>query len=261
MPSSIHTPPRAARWLAGAAVLAVAYGLLAWFDLVPGSWRLHGVVEPHAEQRARAVALHASERLREFAAADPAASEGAVVFVGASNIERLDLAQLFPGKPTVNRGIAGATAEELLSFLPQLALPAHPAGVVIQAGGNDWRGLGLPAEAIAPRVERLLNAIAERVRPAPVLLLGLVPERGASPELVRDRAAIDTALAAAVKLSHAGGNRVNFLRIARPPISSTDGTLAEEFSSDREHLNAAGARQLALWITHEGGATGRVLAP
>jgi lysophospholipase L1-like esterase len=199
--------------------------------------------------------------LREFAAADPAASEGAVVFVGASNIERLDVAQLFPGKPTVNRGIASATADELTAFVPELALPAHPAGVVIHAGANDWRGLGLPADSIAPRVERLLNALAERAHPAPILLLGLLPERGASPELVRDRAAIDEALSAVAARARAAGHRVTFLRLARPPISSADGTLAEEFSSDREHLNAAGAQQLARWIASEGGAAGRFLAP
>lgn len=261
MPAEQGTPSRVTRWLAGAGVLVAVCGVLAWFDVLPGGWRLHRVFEPAADQRARTVALHASARLREFAAADPAASEGAVVFVGASNIERLNLAELFPARRVVNRGIAGATAEELTAFVPQLALPAHPAGLVIHAGANDWRGLGLPADAIAPRVEKLLVTLAERTRPAPILLVGLLPERGASPELVRDRAEIDEALSAAVARARAAGSRVTFLRVARPPISSADGTLAEECSSDREHLNAAGAQQLARWIASEGGAVGRFLAP
>lgn len=261
MSAAPHTPPLASRWLAHAAVFGAVFGLLAWLELVPGSWRLHGFVEPHAARRERAAALHASERLHAFQTEDPAANEGAVVFVGASNIERLALAELFPGKHTLNRGIASATAEELTRFLTALALPVHPAGIVIHAGANDWRGLGLPPEEIAPRVERLLDGLAARAAAAPIVLLGLLPERGASPSFVQDRAAIDEALAAVAARARGNGHRVTFLRLARPPLSSADGSLVDEFSSDREHLNADGARQLARWITTEGGAVGRVLSP
>lgn len=256
-----QAPPLAARWLAYLGVAGALFGALAWIDAVPGGWTLRNRFETPLDRRARTAALHASERLHVFQTEDPAANEGAVVFVGASNIERLSLAELFPGKRTLNRGIAGATAEELARYLAALALPAHPAGIVIHAGANDWRALGLAPDAIAPRVERLVEGVAARAPAAPILLLGLLPERGAGPEFARDRAEIDEGLAAVAARARGNGHRAVFLKLARPPLSSTDGSLVEEFSSDREHLNADGARQLARWITTEGGAVGRFLAP
>lgn len=261
MPDELRTPPAVASWLAHAGLAAAVATVLAWHDVLPGGWSLRGFVEPHSARRARAIAVHASERLAAFRAEDRAANEGKVVFLGASNIERLQLAELFPGKPTLNRGIAGATAEELTGLLPRLALPEHAAGFVVHAGANDWRGLGLPSDEIAPRVERLVDAIAEHAHAAPILILGLLPERGASREFVRDRAEIDGQLTQVAARVRSRGHRVSFLAVARPPLSSADGSLAEEFSSDPEHLDAAGARELARWIVNEGGAVGRFLAP
>ncbi|MGO8733752.1 MAG: SGNH/GDSL hydrolase family protein [Terriglobia bacterium] len=60
-----------------------------------------------------------------------------VVFLGDSITDGWKLAQYFPGKPYVNRGISGQTTPQMLvRFYPDV-LNLHPAAVIILAGTND----------------------------------------------------------------------------------------------------------------------------
>lgn len=65
---------------------------------------------------------------------------GRVVFLGDAITEPWDLAQSFPGKPYVNRGIPGQTTPQMLvRFYPDV-VNLHPAAVIILAGINDIAG-------------------------------------------------------------------------------------------------------------------------
>lgn len=72
--------------------------------------------------------------------APPAKDENRVVFMGDSITDGWKIAEYFPGKPYVNRGISGQTTPQmLLRFRPDVV--AHkPKVVVILAGTNDIAG-------------------------------------------------------------------------------------------------------------------------
>jgi lysophospholipase L1-like esterase len=60
-----------------------------------------------------------------------------VVFMGASIVDFWHLADSFPGKPYVNRGISGQVTSQMLSRMFQDVIDLKPAVVVILAGTND----------------------------------------------------------------------------------------------------------------------------
>lgn len=65
------------------------------------------------------------------------AEDGRVVYIGDSITDGWPLAESFPGKPYVNRGISGqTTAQMLVRFYPDV-LALNPDAVVIFAGTND----------------------------------------------------------------------------------------------------------------------------
>jgi lysophospholipase L1-like esterase len=70
----------------------------------------------------------------------PAAGENRVVFFGDSITDSWKLADYFPGKPYVNRGIGGQTTPQMLVRFQQDVIALHPKVVVILAGTNDIAG-------------------------------------------------------------------------------------------------------------------------
>jgi lysophospholipase L1-like esterase len=70
----------------------------------------------------------------------PAAGENRVVFFGDSITDGWKLADYFPGKPYVNRGIGGQTTPQMLVRFRQDVVDLHPKAVVILAGTNDIAG-------------------------------------------------------------------------------------------------------------------------
>jgi lysophospholipase L1-like esterase len=69
--------------------------------------------------------------------APPAAGEKRVVFMGDSITEGWHLADSFPGKPYINRGIGGQTTPQMLVRFRQDVIELKPKVVVILAGIND----------------------------------------------------------------------------------------------------------------------------
>ena len=72
------------------------------------------------------------ERLK----AQPADSHR-VVFLGDSITDGWNLAQYFPGKPYVNRGISGQTTPQMLVRMYPDVIDLEPAALIILAGTND----------------------------------------------------------------------------------------------------------------------------
>jgi len=70
----------------------------------------------------------------------PADGENRVVFFGDSITDGWHIAEYFPGKPYVNRGISGQTTSQLLVRFRQDVINLKPKAVVILAGTNDIAG-------------------------------------------------------------------------------------------------------------------------
>jgi lysophospholipase L1-like esterase len=81
-------------------------------------------------------------RYREANAAlpAPAPGENRVVFFGDSITDNWRIADSFPGKPYINRGIGGQTTPQMLVRFRQDVLDLKPKVVVILAGTNDIAG-------------------------------------------------------------------------------------------------------------------------
>src|ERR1700723_289846 len=75
----------------------------------------------------------------------PAAGENRVVFLGDSITDYWKLADYFPGKPYINRGIDGQTTPQMLVRFRQDVINLHPAVLVVLAGTNDVAGVTGPA--------------------------------------------------------------------------------------------------------------------
>ena len=104
-----------------------------------------------------------------------AAEKGRVVFLGDSITDGWKLAQYFPGKPYVNRGISGqTTAQMLVRFYPDV-LKLNPAAVIILAGTNDIaRNTGPETAEMIEDNFRAMCDLAERHR-VTVILCPLTP--------------------------------------------------------------------------------------
>jgi lysophospholipase L1-like esterase len=70
----------------------------------------------------------------------PKPGEDRVVFMGDSITQGWNLAESFPGKPYVNRGISGQTTPQMLIRFRQDAIDLKPKAVIILAGTNDIAG-------------------------------------------------------------------------------------------------------------------------
>jgi lysophospholipase L1-like esterase len=70
----------------------------------------------------------------------PPAGENRVVFFGDSITDIWKIAEYFPGKPYVNRGIGGQTTPQMLVRFRQDVIDLQPKVVVILAGTNDIAG-------------------------------------------------------------------------------------------------------------------------
>src|SRR5512142_698548 len=74
------------------------------------------------------------------ALAAPKPDENRVVFYGDSITDMWKIADSFPGKPYIGRGISGQTTAQMLVRLRQDVIDLHPKVVVILAGTNDIAG-------------------------------------------------------------------------------------------------------------------------
>lgn len=235
-------------------LLVIAVFALAWIDVLPGGWRLRELFSPHTERETRATLRHAAERIAFFQRENPSVAPNSIVFFGSSTIERLPLAEIFPDKATVNRGIVSASATLLASVLDRCLPAARPSGVVLYAGAIDWRASSRDNDIAVDHVAWLLEKLERSLPGVPVALLGVLPERHLDAASVARLAALNEKLA---HLAHEHG--FEFVATARPPIASPSGALSEELSVDDFHLDARGYRILARWIIEDGGPVGRCL--
>ncbi len=108
---------------------------------------LHGLCRLD-EYRASRIAIYTDDfgqlaRYREAnaALAPAAAGESRVVFLGDSITDYWKLAEYFPGKAYINRGIDGQSTPEMLVRFRQDVIALQPKVLVVLAGTNDIAGV------------------------------------------------------------------------------------------------------------------------
>ena len=84
---------------------------------------------------------------------------GRVVFLGDSITDGWKLAQYFPGKPYVNRGISGQTTPQMLVRMFPDVIALKPAALLVYAGTNDIAGN--TGSSTLTMIEDNLQAITE----------------------------------------------------------------------------------------------------
>jgi acyl-CoA thioesterase I len=104
------------------------------------------------QYRASRIAIYTDDfgelkRYRESDAtlAPPASGENRVVFLGDSITDYWKLADYFPGRPYINRGIDGQTTPQMLVRFQRDVIRLHPKVLVVLAGTNDVAGVTGPA--------------------------------------------------------------------------------------------------------------------
>ena len=100
------------------------------------------------EYRASRIAIYTDDfgqlaryRSENAAVGQPAANENRVIFIGDSITDYWKLADYFPGKPYINRGVDGQSTPEMLVRFRQDVIDLHPKVLVVLAGTNDVAGV------------------------------------------------------------------------------------------------------------------------
>jgi lysophospholipase L1-like esterase len=121
------------------------------------------------QYRASRIAIYTDDfgELKRYPDADAAigpaaAGENRVVFLGDSITDYWKLADYFPGKPYLNRGIDGQSTPQMLVRFRQDVIDLHPRVLVVLAGTNDVAGVTGPTHN--EDIEANYASIAELAR-------------------------------------------------------------------------------------------------
>jgi lysophospholipase L1-like esterase len=184
---------------------------------------------------------HADNEKLKAQPADP----GRVVFMGDSITDFWKLAQYFPGKPYINRGISGQTTPQMLDRWFEDVVNLKPAAVLIYAGTNDIaRNTG---PETLEMVEENFQAMAElgQLHGIKVILCAVTPVSDYGPRKMTegrppaDILKINAWLKAYAEKTHA------VYADYYTAIADDKGMLKEGFSRDGLHPNDKGYELLA----------------
>ncbi len=168
-----------------------------------------------------------------------------VVFLGDSITDLWNLAQSFPGKPYINRGISGQTTSQMLVRLYPDVLDLKPAVMVLLAGTNDIaRNTGPETlQMIAENIQAITElAQAHGIK---VILCSLTPVS----DYTRRKQTVQRPPPDILRLNswlreYAEKGRVGFANYYSALVDDR-GMLKEGFSEDGLHPNAKGYELLA----------------
>jgi lysophospholipase L1-like esterase len=186
-------------------------------------------------------------READAALAPPAAQESRVVFLGDSITDYWKLADYFPGKPYINRGIDGQTTPQMLVRFRQDVIDLHPNVLLVLAGTNDIAGVTGPARN--QEIEANYTSMAElaRVHHIRVVFASVMPAHNYTQEAkesfaLRPRERI-LALNAWLK-EYCAKNGLVYLDYFSALLDD-QGMLRRDVSDDGLHPNAVGYKIMA----------------
>ena len=97
-----------------------------------------------------------------------------VLFIGSSSIRGWMTREYFPELPVINRGFGGSHLSDVIYFADQIALPYHPAVVVIYAGDNDI-AFGKPAGQVVEDFQTLTKMLQDSLSGVAIIYLPIKP--------------------------------------------------------------------------------------
>jgi len=176
-----------------------------------------------------------------------AARESRVVFLGDSITDYWKLADYFPGRPYINRGVDGQTTPQMLVRFRQDVINLHPSVLVVLAGTNDLAGVTGPARN--EDIEANYTSMAElaRLHHIRVVIASLLPVNNYTDDAkesfaLRPRGRI-LALNTWLK-NFCARNRLVYLDYFSAVVDDR-GLLKRNLSDDGLHPNAAGYKIMA----------------
>jgi lysophospholipase L1-like esterase len=177
----------------------------------------------------------------------PAASENRVVFFGDSITEGWRLADSYPNKPYINRGVGGQTTPQMLVRFRQDVVDLQPKIVMILAGTNDLAGTTGPmrnedTEANLASMADLARAHGIRVVMSSILPVHNYNHDGEDYFAQRPPTRI-LALNAWIK-DYCAKNKIVYLDYFSAMVDDK-GLLQKELAEDGLHPNAAGHKIMA----------------
>jgi lysophospholipase L1-like esterase len=172
----------------------------------------------------------------------PAPGENRVVFFGDSITDIWPIADSFPGKPYVNRGIGGQTTSQMLVRFRQDVINLQPKAVVILAGTNDIAGNSGPISN--EDIEANLASLADlaRANKIAVIFSSILPVHNYTPQSQDFYAQrpMDRILALNRWLKdYCAANRVVYLDYFSAVVDDK-GLLKRDLADDGLHPNKAG---------------------
>jgi len=164
---------------------------------------------------------------------------GRVVFLGDSITDGWKLAQYFPGRPYVNRGISGQTTPQMLVRMFPDVIALKPAALMVFAGTNDIAGNTGPSTLAM--VEDNLQAITElaQAHGIKVVLCSLTPVSDYTRKQTLQRPPSDILKLNAWIREYAARANAVFADYFAAMVDET-GMLKEGFSGDGLHPNDKG---------------------
>jgi lysophospholipase L1-like esterase len=173
--------------------------------------------------------------------------EGRVIFFGDSITDSWPIADYFPGKPYINRGIGGQTTSQMLVRFRQDVIDLQPKAVVILAGTNDIAGNTGPISN--GDIESNFASIAELARDhnIHVIFSSILPVHNYTPQ-AQDFFAqrpMERILALNMWLKeYCAANKLVYLDYF-PALSDEKGLLKRDLADDGLHPNKAGYAVMA----------------
>lgn len=206
------------------------------------------------EYRASRLAIYTDDfgqlaryRDADAALATPGPGENRVVFLGDSITDYWKLADYFPGKPYINRGIDGQSTPEMLVRFRQDVIDLHPKVLIVLAGTNDIAGVTGPTRN--QDIEANYTSMAElaRTHGIRVIFASLLPVYNYTQESKEsfDLRPRDRILALNSWLKdYCARNRLAYLDYFSALVDEK-GMLKRELSDDGLHPNPAGYKIMA----------------
>ena len=177
----------------------------------------------------------------------PAPGENRVIFLGDSITDGWPIAEYFPGKPYINRGIDGQTTPQMLVRFREDVINLKPRVVVILAGTNDIAGNTGPMtlEEIEANYASLADlAAANKIR---IVFSSVLPVNNYTPESQEYFAqrSPEKILALNQWLKHYCGEHDLVYLDYFSAMVDDKGLLKKDLAADGLHPNAAGYKIMA----------------
>lgn len=231
--------------------------LLIWMlCFIPGAWAQTPVNNPESietlkqridQMQRRLMDWPQLNRYREANAQvpPPARGEDRVVFYGDSITDSWKLAEYFPGKPYLNRGISGQTTPQMLIRLRPDVIALAPKVMVLLAGTNDIAG---NTGAMTPEmIEQNYASIAELAKANGIRIVfsSVLPVHDYGPRRMSDRRSPELILRLNEWLkNYCKANGHIYLDYFSKMVDEK-GWLRAELANDGLHPNAEGYKLMA----------------